>query len=112
MEEIKKIHCSFCKQVIPENSYFCPQCGKELKINPANTTIAKQIIIYFVSFFLPPFGLGYAWKYIRYEDRKSKIIGSVAIILTLFSILLSLWMMDALLSPLRDQLNQLNDLGL
>lgn len=105
------IICPFCKNIVPADSYFCPQCGKEIKRKPSSTSIGKQILVYFISFFLPPFGLGYAWKYIRHGDKKSKIIGIIAIVLTIASIIISLWMMEQILKPIQDQMNELNNLG-
>jgi hypothetical protein len=42
--------------------------------------------VYLLSFFLPPFGLWPAFKYLFQSDAKSKIVGVVAIILTGVSI--------------------------
>lgn len=110
MEE-KIASCPFCKNIVPENAYFCPQCGKPLKSKPVSTAIGKQILVYSISFFLPPFGLGYAWQYVRQEGRKSKIIGVIAILLTVFSLVISFWFLDVTLKTLQDQMNQLNNLS-
>lgn len=50
-------------------------------------SVPKQILIYFVSFFLTPLGLGWGLKYIRSNDRKTRIIGIISIALTIISIL-------------------------
>src|SRR3990172_6750980 len=77
--------CNVCKQPIQVNWNFCPNCGNTLRIKPLPTSVLKQLLIYAVSFFLPPFGLGYAFKYLRQNDRKTRIIGMVSIILTILS---------------------------
>jgi hypothetical protein len=80
--------CPICQYKTQSDWYFCPNCGKELKEKPPVISVFKQIIIYLVSFFLTPLGLGWGLKYIRYKDRKTKIIGMISIILTIVSIIL------------------------
>ena len=79
--------CTICKQAIQVNWNFCPNCGNTLRIRPLPTSLGKQLLIYAISFFLPPFGLGYAFKYLKQNDRKTRIIGMVSIILTTFSVI-------------------------
>lgn len=50
----------------------------------------KQIIIYLVSFFLAPLGLGWGLKYVRSKDMNVRLIGVAAIVLTTVSIVLVL----------------------
>ena len=57
--------CSSCHNTVSDSANFCPQCGKKIKEPPLSTTVARQILIYCVSFFLAPFGLGYAFKYLK-----------------------------------------------
>ncbi|OGK24169.1 hypothetical protein A3A46_00465 [Candidatus Roizmanbacteria bacterium RIFCSPLOWO2_01_FULL_37_13] len=78
--------CTVCKQPIQVNWNFCPNCGNILRVKPLSTSVLRQLVIYSVSFFLPPFGLGYAFKYLRQDDRKARIIGIISIILTILSI--------------------------
>lgn len=78
--------CSVCKQPIQISWNFCPNCGNTLRVRPLSTSIGKQLVIYAVSFFLPPFGLGYAIKYIRQEDTKTKVVGIISIVLTILSV--------------------------
>lgn len=69
------------------------------------TTIQKQIGIYLLSIFLPPFGLWPGIKYLRQTNQKAQIIGTVAIILTVLSIGISLWMSINLLKNVQIQVN-------
>lgn len=78
--------CPKCKAEVSEDNYFCPNCGQVLKAKPSDTGIPKQILIYLVSFFLAPFGLGYVFTYIRQPDKKARTIGIVALILTILAI--------------------------
>ena len=107
--------CPTCNKAVTPADYFCPQCGRKLKDKPPATTISRQIVVYLVSFFLPPFGLIPAIGYLRQKDSKSKKIGLVAIILTILSILLSLWFATRVLKlfsqQLNNQINFYNEIG-
>ena len=86
------IVCPKCKAAVSPEDYFCRNCGKALKSKPLSTSVGKQIVIYLVSIFLPPFGLGPAVRYLKQPDSKSKIIGWVAVALTVLSIILVIWL--------------------
>lgn len=86
MEPEIKNQCPKCKAEVSPEAYFCPNCGQVLRAKPADTGIPKQILIYLVSFFLAPFGLGYVFTYLKQPDRKSKTIGMVALALTILAI--------------------------
>jgi len=88
MDITKEIFCRACHAPVLPSAYFCSQCGKKLKEPPLSTSAAKQILVYFVSFFLTPFGLGYAFKYLKQPGLKARIIGVVAILLTILAIVL------------------------
>jgi len=83
--------CPSCKNPVVGEVYFCPNCGHKLVDKPLSTTVVKQIGIYALSFFLPPLGLWPAFKYLRQADRKAKQIGAAAIIITLVSVIISIW---------------------
>jgi hypothetical protein len=80
--------CPTCQFKIQSDWFYCPNCAKRLKEKVLITSIPKQILIYFVSFFLSPLGLGWGLKYIRFQDKKIKTIGIISIILTVLSIVL------------------------
>ena len=80
--------CPACKTSIEEGWYFCAHCGKQVKEAPIVISIPKQLLIYFVSFFLAPLGLGWGLKYIRYKDNRVKIVGVISLVLTVVSIVL------------------------
>jgi hypothetical protein len=67
---------------------------------PPSTSVSRQIIVYLISFFLAPLGLWYAWKYLKQEDQTSKIIGAVAIVLTLVAVALTIWTTAGLFASL------------
>lgn len=80
--------CPACQFKIQSDWFFCPNCSRNLKEKPPVISIGKQIIIYLVSFFLTPLGLGWGLKYVRSSDKKVKTIGIISIILTILSIIL------------------------
>lgn len=80
--------CPACQFKTQNDWFFCPNCAKELKEKIPVISIPKQILIYSVSFFLSPLGLGWGLKYVRSKDNKIKIIGIISIVLTVLSIIL------------------------
>jgi hypothetical protein len=111
METLPGIVCSSCNAQTISSANFCPNCGKSLRAIPPATSVSKQIIVYLVSFFLAPFGLWYAWKYLKQADRTSKIIGTVAIALTIVSIALVLWTTAGLFNLIGGFFDSSPDLG-
>jgi len=107
--------CKFCGQAVLSNYYFCPYCGKKL-IEPPLTTI-KEIGVYLLSVFLPPLGLWPGIKYILQKNARSKRVGSIAIILTIISTIVTLWLSVAVFNNLSKTINtqmnqsQLQDYG-
>ena len=81
------IICPSCQAVADTTANFCSQCGKRLKSAPLSTSVGKQAIIYLVSFFLAPFGLGYAFMYLKQSDAKARMIGIVSLVLTVCAII-------------------------
>jgi len=90
METNIQTTCPHCNNPILPIDIFCPACGKKLKRSDLSTGIQKQIGVYLLSFFLPPFGLFPAIKYLRQADSKSKKIGVIALVLTVISILITI----------------------
>jgi len=99
--------CSACNTSVPSSSHFCLNCGTPLKKKPIPTSCSRQIIIYMISFFLAPFGLWYAWKYIKQGDGKAKRIGIASIAITVTSLALSLWTTVELINSLGPLLKSL-----
>lgn len=109
--ENQQFVCPNCGSIIAPNDKFCSKCGAKLN-QPQIVGIGKQIYIYFVSFFLPPFGLIWTWKFLRTDNTKLRIIGWVAAGLTVVSIILTVWVTLGFLQSLQQQLNSYSNLGL
>lgn len=85
------LECPACHYKTQGDWFFCPNCAKELKEKILVISFSKQILIYLVSFFLTPLGLGWGLKYVRSKDNKTKTVGIISIVLTVVSILLMIW---------------------
>lgn len=79
--------CPSCHVAVRPTDYFCYNCGKNLKPSPKSTAAIFQISLYMKSILLPPFGILYALPYLKQKDQKSKIVGIVAIVLTITSLI-------------------------
>lgn len=93
-----QITCPKCGAINFVSSNFCQACGKQLREVPLSTSVAKQLGIYLLSFFLPPLGLMPGIKYLRVHDSKANIVGLIAIILTIVSIILTFWTFSGLIN--------------
>jgi hypothetical protein len=102
--------CKFCGQTVYTNYYFCPYCGKKL-IEPPITAI-KEIGVYLLSVFLPPLGLWPGIKYLLQKNSRAKRVGTIAIVLTILSTVVTLWLsvvaFNGLSKSVNSQLNQYN----
>jgi hypothetical protein len=105
------IICSACNASAPSSANFCPNCGKRLRAIPPETTLSRQIIVYLVSFFVAPFGLWFAWKYLKQGDSRSRKIGIAAIALTIVSIAITVWTMAGLYNSVSQYMKLLDGLA-
>jgi hypothetical protein len=111
MSDPSALICSTCKTPALTSANFCSNCGKPLRKKPPSTTLSMQLIVYLVSFFLAPVGLLYAWKYLKQNDRESKIVGMVAIALTAIAVVIFFWTLKAMISIFNQTLRSLDGLG-
>src|SRR5471030_2209774 len=109
--------CKSCGVQVLDTYHFCPNCGK--KVNEViSVTIMSQLIIYGVSLILPPLGLWPAFKYLKSGNEKAKLIGIVAVILTIISTIVTLWISVGIFNSILgglggggSQINSLQNLG-
>jgi hypothetical protein len=91
MENIQ-LTCPACHQSVNPEYYFCPNCGKNLKEKITPISVLTQIGIYALSILLPPLGLWPGIKYLIKGGTQAKTIGVVAIILTVISTIVTIWL--------------------
>lgn len=111
-------YCKNCKTLLYPIYNFCPTCGLKIKDPVITVSVAKQIGVYLLSFFLPPLGLWPGIKYLRQGSEKVKMVGIIAVVLTVLSVIISLWAffgffktVTTTLTPSSDQ-TQIQELGL
>ncbi len=90
--------CPQCHLPVRPDYYFCPNCGKNLRVAPATlpTDSVSQILLYGFSIVLPI--IAYLaitkWqgiKYIRSSDDKARQIGYIALGLLVLSSIVVFW---------------------
>lgn len=82
--------CPQCHIEVRQTDYFCSNCGKNLQEKPLVVSITTQTKLYLGSIFLPPMGIIWGLRYLRQKDQNSKIVGWVAIALTMVTLLVSI----------------------
>jgi hypothetical protein len=97
--------CEVCHFQLSDNFYFCPNCGRKLKITPPSMSIATLIGIFALSLFIPPLGLWPAYKYLKQPNQKAKTIGFIIIALTIISLVISVVLALQLGQSLNKQIN-------
>lgn len=108
METPTEITCRTCGTMALPEAYFCANCGHQLREKPPATSWQAQGKAYAVSFFLPPFGLWSAWKYLKQPDRTSRAVGIVCVALTVASLWATIWYTQQLIASLNRQINEIN----
>ena len=83
--------CPKCGNPVLDTNFFCAFCGKQIKDKPLSTSFFKQSGLYLFAFFFPPFGIVPAIKYLKNPDDKAKIVGSVIIVVTVVSLIVTVW---------------------
>ena len=84
-QKLQTLLCKKCKSQVFESFYFCPICGNKIKEPPFKFSWGKTIALMLESVFLPPFGIIPGVKYLTKDSKQVKIIGAVAILLTILS---------------------------
>ena len=98
--------CPACHVAVRPMDYFCFNCGKNLHAAPPGTAPADQIKLYLGSVFLAPMGIVWGLRYLREENRKSKIVGIVAMTLSVVTILIVVQYIVALVNTVNSQVGQ------
>jgi|SRR5579872_3619517 len=101
--------CPVCGNITAPDDVFCSHCGAQLANHNQNIGIGKQIWIYFVSLALPPFGFIWTWKYLKSGTPQQKRVGWIALILTVISIILTVWVTVGFLQGISSQINSVSN---
>jgi len=108
--------CPSCHIEVRPTDYFCYNCGKNLKPKPPSVSVARQTAVYLESIFLPPYGIILGLRYLRYDSKKLKTVGIIAIVLTVLStVLATKWTLDfinAINNQVEGQMQMYQGLGM
>ncbi len=102
--------CPVCHIEVRQSDYFCFNCGLNLHPKPPSTSIENQIMLYLGSFFLPPMGCIWGYKYIKIADGRSKMIGYICVAITMLSILIAVRSVMVVVNTVNSQVNQIQNL--
>lgn len=105
------IKCEECGYEMSDEALACPSCGKPQKNKSLSTSLSRQITVYSVSLFLPPFGLWYVYKYLKHKDSEFKKIGIIALILTIISVIGTIWLTRGFMNSVNQAMNTINVYG-
>jgi RsiW-degrading membrane proteinase PrsW (M82 family) len=104
--------CLKCHVTVRQTDYFCYNCGNNLKPVPPSVSLVDQMALYIKSILIPPFGILWAIKYLRQDSGKSKIVGIIAIVLTLTSLIICSILFKNFVSNVNKQVSeQLSSFG-
>jgi hypothetical protein len=101
-----EVKCPVCHMGVRPTDYFCFNCGKNLKPKPLSTVFGQQLGIYLESIFLPPYGVVVGLRYLKQKEGKSKIVGAVAVVLTILSIVIFTKLTLDLINNINVQVNK------
>ena len=101
--------CSKCHINVRPSDYYCFNCGNNLKPKPPSISTSAQIILYIKSVLVPPFGIYWAIKYLKQPNRKSKIVGLIAIAVTMIAFIYLIIITNNFIKTINEAVNkQLN----
>src|SRR5260370_41914957 len=101
--------CPYCGTLVDQTYAFCPHCGKSLE-SLREIGLSKQIYIYLISLFLPPSGVVYAMRYLKSENPQVKRVGLIACILTVISLLMSVWFIFNFVHQFQDAMGKYSNI--
>ena len=105
--------CPKCKKEIDSEAKFCQFCGYKIVAESAVLSTAQKIKIYFLSVVLTPLGLYWFFKYLRNPNLQNRMVGYIALVLTLVSLVVTIIVTSSYISSLNTYINNYgSELGL
>lgn len=98
--------CPVCHTDVKTTDYYCFNCGKALKEKPKPVTLMAQIPLYIGSVLLPPLGIIWGVRYLRQEGTSSKVVGMIAIGLTVASMVGAVIFTVNIVNTVNEQVNE------
>ena len=103
--------CKNCKQLVPSVSFFCPTCGKKIKEPPYKFSFLGVTGVVLESVLLPPMGIVPGIRYLRREETSAKMVGLLAIIITIAATVFMVAFLMNYINSVNSQLNDVNYLN-
>ena len=104
------VSCRKCHAQVRDADYFCFNCGVNLQPAPPPVGLGGQLVLYLKSMIVPPLGIYWAIPYLRQKNVKSKVVGMVAIIITLVALLVLVVALKNFSDSVNKQINSQLDL--
>jgi hypothetical protein len=101
--------CPKCRIRLKEVGVYCQWCGHKL-FGDDKVSVGKEILMYVVSLALPPFGLGWALKYLRLGTPQGKRIALIIFILTAVSLLGTILAFKSVMGYIQKSYNEVNSM--
>lgn len=104
--------CPACGFPVSPLENFCPHCGVIIKKFDMPLGFGKKLYIYTIAIIGPPFGLVWFFKYFRSSNHDLKKVAYVSLILTIFSIIITMWTLLGFFQGLQSTYNNYTNLGI
>ena len=78
--------CTNCALPVLAEFYFCPNCGKQLRVKSITVSVGRQVGLYLLTLFMPPVGIPFAIRYIKQPNKKTKTVGIIILSIVILSI--------------------------
>jgi len=98
--------CPRCHVAVRPTDFYCYNCGAEVQEKPVHVSIPEQLGLYLGSLILPPMGLFWGFKYYRKKGHQPKVVGLIAVLLTLTSTVVATIYSIQLMNQVSEQVNQ------
>ena len=102
--------CPSCHMQVRMTDFYCFNCGHNLHEPPPSLFGVNQILLYVGSVLVPPMGIFWALKYLRSKDTNSRIIGWIAVGLTVLAVLFYVKQLTGVINEVSKQAGSLNSL--
>ena len=85
---------------------------ESLAIPQPVVSVSRQLFMYVASALLPPFGLIWAFKYLRGGTAQGQKIGWVIIVVTIISMIITMWLILTLYQRYFELLSSITEIGI
>jgi hypothetical protein len=97
--------CPTCHVNVRITDYYCFNCGKNLHEKPPSLSIITMVSIVIGSLLLPPMGIIWGVRYLKQSDVKSRLVGLVAILITIIELIWLTFITIGLINQINSQVN-------